>query len=172
EVVFSHEGGGGLRSEGATPATEEGQMWAVSYVINTDSTWTTRSAQITARSASGSRQITLEADGAGHWLVGGETAPSLDGCLDVDLESSAMTNALPVHRMQLTVGSQASAPAAYIRALDLAVVRLEQHYTRVAEHDPLQCYDYASPAFDYAGRLSFDRHGLALAYPGIAVRAG
>src|SRR5262245_2521172 len=79
EVVFFHDVGGGLRIDGCTTATEEGQMWAVSYVINTDSTWTTRSAQITARSASGSRQITLEADGAGHWLAGGETAPSLDG---------------------------------------------------------------------------------------------
>jgi len=147
-------------------------MWAVSFVINTDATWTTRSAQITGRSASGSRQITLEADGDGHWLVGGETASSLDGCLDVDLESSAMTNALPIHRMRLTVGSQASAPAVYIRAVDLAVERLEQHYTRVPDEAPSQCYDYASPTFDYAGRLSFDKHGLALDYPGIAVRAG
>lgn len=172
EVVFFHDVDGGLRIDGCTTATEEGQMWAVSYVIDTDSTWTTRGAQITARSASGSRQITLEADGAGHWLVGGEAAPGLDGCLDVDLESSAMTNALPLHRLRLTVGSQASAPAAYVRALDLAVERLEQHYTRVPDEDPLQCYDYASPGFDYSARLSFDNHGLVLDYPGIAVRAG
>ncbi|MGN6176965.1 MAG: putative glycolipid-binding domain-containing protein [Streptosporangiaceae bacterium] len=172
EVVFFHDADDGLRIEGCTTATEDGQMWAVSFVINTDATWTTRSAQITGRSASGSRQITLEADGDGHWLVGGETASSLDGCLDVDLESSAMTNALPIHRMGLTVGSQASAPAVYIRAVDLAVERLEQHYTRVPDKAPRQCYDYASPTFDYAGRLSFDKHGLALDYPGIAVRAG
>jgi hypothetical protein len=172
EVVFFHDADGGLRIDGSTTATEDGQMWAVSFVINTDATWTTRSAQITGRSASGSRQITLEADGDGHWLIGGETASYLDGCLDVDLESSAMTNALPVHRMRLTVGSQASAPAVYIRALDLAVERLEQHYWRVADDTPGQCYDYASPSFDYTGRLSFDRHGLALDYPGIAVRAG
>jgi len=172
EVVFFHDADGGLRIEGCTTATEDGQMWAVSFAINTDATWTTRSAQITGRSASGSRQITLDADGDGHWLVGGETASSLDGCLDVDLESSAMTNALPIHRMRLTVGSQASAPAVYIRAVDLAVERLEQHYTRVPDEAPSQCYDYASPTFDYAGRLSFDKHGLALDYPGIAVRAG
>jgi hypothetical protein len=172
EVVFFHDADGGLRIEGCTTATEDGQMWAVSFVINTDTTWTTRSAQITGRSASGFRQITLEADGDGHWLVGGESASSLDGCLDVDLESSAMTNALPIHRMRLTVGSQASAPAVYIRAVDLAVERLEQHYRRVPDEAPRQCYDYASPSFNYAGRLSFDKHGLALDYPGIAVRAG
>ena len=83
-----------------------------------------------------------------------------------------MTNALPIHRMHLTVGSQASALAVYIRALDLAVERLEQHYRRVPDEAPRQCYDYASPSFDYTGGLTFDKHGLALDYPGIAVRAG
>ncbi len=31
--------------------------------------------------------------------VDGEPAPHLDGVLDVDLESSALTNAFPVHRL-------------------------------------------------------------------------
>lgn len=46
--------------------------------------------------------------------------------LDVDLESSALTNALPVHRMGLGIEPAADAPAAYVRALDLSVDRLEQ----------------------------------------------
>ena len=57
-----------------------------------------RGARITSRSVAGSRQTFLTADGAGNWLVDGEPAAHLDGCLDVDLESSAVTNALPVHR--------------------------------------------------------------------------
>ena len=109
----------------------------------------------------------LEADG-GHWLVDGQAAPRLDGCLDVDLESSAMTNAFPVHRLGLPVGGQAAAPAAYVRALDLAVERLEQTYVRTADDS----YDYASPAFDFECRLVYDDSGLVLDYPGIAVRAG
>src|SRR5262249_24745484 len=67
----------------------------------------------------------LEADGAGHWLAAGKPARHLDGCLDVDLEASAMTNALLVRRMGLPVGAQQAAPAAYVRAADLAVERLE-----------------------------------------------
>jgi hypothetical protein len=73
----------------------------------------------------------LEGDGAGHWLVDGEVAPYLDGCLDMDLESPALTNALPVHRLALPVGGRATAPATYVHALDLAVERLEQAYTRI-----------------------------------------
>lgn len=123
------------------------------------------------RSVSGSRSAALDADGAGRWLVDGRAASHLDGCLDVDLESSAMTNALPVRRMSLPVDARAAAPAAYVRALDLAVERLEQDYVRTNDEDAHQRYNYTAPAFDFACQLDYDESGLVLAYPGIAVRA-
>jgi hypothetical protein len=171
EVVYFQPAGQGYHINGCTTAVEDGQTWVVTYAIRLDETWTTRSAQITGRSASGIRQVQLEADGLGRWQVDGEAASHLDGCLDVDLESSAMTNALPVHRMGLRVGARASAPAAYVRALDLRVERLGQDYTRTADKGRSQRYDYAAPVFDFAGRLAYDESGLVLDYPGIAVRA-
>jgi hypothetical protein len=123
EVVYFHLLDDGCRIEGCTTAIEGGQTWAVDYSITLDITWTTRRSRLSGRSASGSRSIVLEADGLGHWRVDGEVAPHLDGCVDVDLESSAMTNALPVHRMDLPVGGQAAAPAAYVRARDFALIR-------------------------------------------------
>ncbi len=172
EVVYFHLLDDGVRIEGCTTAIEGGQTWAVDYAIAVDTTWTTRRARISGRSASGLRSIVLEADGAGHWVVDGEVAPHLDGCLDVDLESSAMTNALPVHRLGLPVGGRATAPAAYVRARDLAVERLEQTYARVTDETSYQRYDYAAPAFEYACRLVYDESGLVIDYPGIAVRVG
>jgi uncharacterized protein len=171
EVVYFQPVGHGYHINGCTTAVEDGQTWVVNYAIRLDETWTTRSARITGRSASGLRQVQLEADGLGRWQVDGEVASHLDGCLDVDLESSAMTNALPVHRMGLHVGARASAPAAYVRALDLSVERLGQDYTRTADKGRSQRYDYAAPVFDFAGRLGYDESGLVLDYPGIAVRA-
>ncbi|MGH8940527.1 MAG: putative glycolipid-binding domain-containing protein [Actinomycetes bacterium] len=171
EVVYFHPLHDGCRIQGCTAAVEDGQIWAVDYEIRVDTTWTTRSARISGRSASGSRSTMLEADGAGHWLVDGEIAPHLDGCLDVDLESSAMTNALPVHRMDLPVGGRVAAPAAYVRALDLAVERLEQTYVRTTDETSHQRYDYTAPAFEFTCRLVYDESGLVLDYPGLAVRA-
>jgi len=172
EVAYFHLLDDGYRIEGCTTAIEGGQTWAVDYAIALDANWTTRRARISGRSASGMHSVVLEADGAGHWLVDGETAPHLNGCLDVDLESSAMTNALPVHRAGLLVGGRAAAPAAYVRALDLAVERLEQTYTRIADETSHQRYDYTAPAFEFASRLVYDEAGLVLDYPGVAVRAG
>ena len=172
EVVYFQARDGACRIEGWTTAIEDGRTWAVEYAIQLDATWTTRTARVSGRSASGARSTVLEADGAGRWLIDGEPAPHLDGCLDADLESSAMTNALPVHRMGLRVGARAAAPAAYVRALDLAVQRLEQTYARATDDASHQRYDYTAPAFGFACRLIYDESGLVLDYPGIAVRVG
>jgi uncharacterized protein len=171
EVVYFQPGGDGSRIEGWTAAVEDGTTWVVEYAIDVDAAGATRAARIRGRSADGFRSALLEADGAGHWLVDGEAAPGLDGCLDVDLEASAMTNALPVRRLGLPVAAQAAAPAAYVRAVGLAVERLEQTYVRAADEAHWQRYDYTAPAFDFSVRLVYDQAGLVLDYPGIAVRA-
>ena len=161
----------GWQVEGWTAALENRATWAVQYTIELDQTWATRTARVVGRSTSGARSTLLETDGHGRWLVDGVAAPHLDGCLDVDLESSAMTNALPIHRLGLPVGRSARCPAAYVRAADLTVQRLEQTYTRASDNGPGQCYDYAAPAFDFTCRLTYDESGLVLEYPGIATRA-
>jgi uncharacterized protein len=172
EVAYFQLLGAGCRIEGWTTAVEDGRTWAVEYIIDLDGTGATRSARIRGRSAAGFSSALLEADGAGRWVVNGVPAPHLDRCLDVDLESSAMTNALPVRRMGLAPGARAAAPAAYVRAIGLAVERLEQTYLRAPDEAARQRYDYAAPAFGFACRLTYDEFGLVLDYPGIAVRAG
>lgn len=173
EVVYFHDlGGDGYRIDGWTTAIEEGGTWAVEYQIQVDAAWATRRVRIRGQSLAGSCTAALDADGAGRWLAGGEPAPYLDGCLDVDLEASAMTNALPVRRMGLSRGARADAPAVYVRAAGLAVERLAQSYARAPDDAGRQCYDYAAPAFDFRCRLVYDESGLVRSYPGIAVRAG
>ncbi len=171
EVAFFTARAGSWLSEGCTTAVEDGIPWTVEYAIQLDTAGVTRSARITGRSAAGPRSTVLEADGAGRWLVDGAHAARLDGCLDVDLEASAMTNALPVRRLGLAATAQAAAPAAYVRATSLAVERLEQAYRRTSGKAARQRYDYTAPAFDFRCRLTYDQSGLVLDYPGIAVRA-
>ena len=171
EVVYFQAGAGGWGIEGWTTAVEDGGTWVVEYAIELDAGWATRRARIRGRSRTGFSSRLLEADGAGRWLVDGERAAHLDGCLDVDLESSAMTNALPVHRMALPAGARADAPAAYVRAAGLGVERLEQTYSRTPGQASRQYFDYSAPVFDFSCRLAYDESGLVVDYPGIAVRA-
>jgi uncharacterized protein len=117
------------------------------------------------------REVGLEGDGAGRWWIDGREAVELDGCLDVDLESSALTNAFPVRRLGLETGGRAQAPAVYVRAADLAIERLEQRYARLDDGEHGQRYAYTAPRFAFECELSYDAAGLVLEYPGIAVRA-
>jgi hypothetical protein len=172
EVVFLRAAdGGGYHLDGHTAAVEDGEAWAVRYRITLDGAWRTRGARVWGRSASGEHELAVDADGSGGWRVNGTDAPHLDGCLDVDLESSACTNAFPVHRLGLQVGQEADAPAAYVRALDLGVERLQQRYVRMEDDGGRERYDYTSPAFDFRCQLVYDRSGLVIDYPGIAIRA-
>lgn len=170
EVLFLRRTAEGYELEGHTTGVEDGEAWGIRYAITLDDGWSTRSALVSGRSILGSDEVRLEADGAGGWRVDGRPEPSLAGCLDVDLEGSAFTNALPVHRLALKAGERAEAPAAYVRANGLRVERLEQSYARLPDDGDRSRYDYASPAFDFRAVLVYDRFGLVLDYPGIAVR--
>ena len=101
EVAYFRTVPGGLRLEGVTAAVEDRRAWIVGYQIMVDDQWRTRSARVWARSRSGEHEVRVEADGSGRWLIDGAAAKHLDGCIDIDLESSVCTNTLPVHRHQL-----------------------------------------------------------------------
>lgn len=176
EVTFFRRAGRGRRVEGTVTGVEDGQAWAVSYAVELAPSWETRSAHVRSYTTAGTRSVALERADGGTWLVDGTPAPGLAGCADVDLEASAMTNAFPVRRLELAVGEEVAAPAAYVR-LDLRVERLEQTYRRVAaagpgyRYDgPGYRYDYAAPGLGFRCRLVYDTAGLVLSYPGLASR--
>jgi hypothetical protein len=169
EVAFFDHTATGVCLRGCTTAIEDGVGWSVAYEIDADNAWTTMRATVRFMGASGSREIVLTNAG-GAWQVDGVPAPELTGCLDVDLESSAVTNTLPIHRLELAPGQRAEAPAAYVRAADLSVTRLEQTYERIADDGGGPGFAYAAPAFDFAAVLRYDESGLIVDYPGLARR--
>ncbi len=154
------------RLRGHTAAVEDGRPYAVRYDIELDDAWRTRRARVHHDTLDGPREVDVVSDGSGRWTVDGAPAPHLDGLVDVDLEASACTNTLPVHRLVLPPGEVTRASAVYVRALDLAVVRLDQTYCRLDDHR----FAYTSEA-DFSAVLTYDDSGLVVDYPGIARRS-
>ena len=160
EVVYLEPG----RLRGHTSAVEDGRPYAVAYEITLDG-WITREVRVTSDTVDGLRSTHVRSDGRGGWTVDGVPAPHLDGLVDVDLEASACTNTLPVHRLTTPVGAVVAASAVYVQASDLAVRRLDQTYRRLDDRQ----FAYTSEG-GFEAVLTFDRSGLVLDYPGIAVR--
>ncbi|HYI31975.1 MAG TPA: putative glycolipid-binding domain-containing protein [Glaciibacter sp.] len=168
EVAFFDRRPDGFIFEGTTTAYEE-EPWTVGYSLLVGTDWVAREGRVTSRTRSGARQTEIRLDATGWW-VDGCARPDLNGCYDIDLESSAVTNAFPVHRLGLDVGDVADAPAAFVRAVDLSVERLEQRYYRLPDSHGRQRFHYESPAFQFECELRYDASGLVLDYPGIARR--
>ncbi|MCU1444953.1 MAG: hypothetical protein JWP54_611 [Cryobacterium sp.] len=139
------------------------------YRIDLDRRWHTRRALVIATTISGERRVTVQATGT-YWTVDGQARPDLEGCVDVDVESSNGTNTLPLHRLQFVPGQPVQVAAAFVSVNDLSVHRLEQRYTLRSSTPVGSTFDYESTTFDYAGELRFDAAGLILDYPGSAVR--
>jgi len=170
EVLFVQSTDDGYHCEGEVTAVERGFAWAVRYRLLLDHTWATRSATVSGVSSTGGWEVQLAGDGHGVWRINAEPAPNLRGCLDIDLEASVFTNALPIHRLQLPIGDSADAPAAYLRAVNPFVERLEQRYERLPDEGGRKRFDYAAAGFDFQEVLTYDESGLIVDYPGIALR--
>ncbi|RZT16690.1 hypothetical protein EV649_4223 [Kribbella sp. VKM Ac-2569] len=166
EVLFA--GAGRLR--GRTSAREGDSTWHVGYDITVGADWATESVHAVNSTSSGDLEVALTRFPDGRWTVNGEARPDLDGCRDVDFESSAVTNTLPVHRLPFVPGTAVDVPAAFVQADDLTVVRLEQRYTLTSSDERGHVFHYESATFDFECELTFDASGLVLDYPGIATR--
>ena len=167
EVTHLTPGPDGIRLSGTSVGVEHGLAWSFRYDLEIDADWHGRRGSI--RSADGGR-LTLASDAPGQWLVDGVHDPALDGCLDIDLEGSALTNTAPVHRLGLAVDERAEAPPVYVRTNTLRVERLDQTYRRLPYDGDGFAFEYASPRFGYRATLTFAADGLVTDYPGIAAR--
>ncbi|RUR03141.1 putative glycolipid-binding domain-containing protein [Labedella endophytica] len=172
EIAFFDDVRDGHRLTGQTTAHESLALWSVGYDVTVDNSWTTVSAHVTNLTTTGRNELVLTRARDGEWAANGERRPELDGCLDVDFESSAVTNTLPVHRLEFVEGEGVDVPAAFVRADDLRVERLEQRYTLVEAAPEWLLFQYESSTFDFFCELRYDRAGLVVEYPGIATRQG
>lgn len=170
EVAFFTDLSAGHHMTGHTTAHESSALWSVGYDVTVDSSWRTVAVHASNLTAAGKRGLTLTCDPTGRWIVNGELRPELDGCLDVDFESSAVTNTLPLHRLDFIEGVAVDVPAAFVRADDLRVERLEQRYTLIKASPEQILFHYESSTFEFACDLRYDSSGLVVEYPGIAIR--
>ena len=136
-------------------------------LVGTD--WVTRHVEASALSAAGETRRVLAAVG-GRWTVDGAARPDLDGCVDVDIAATPLTNTFPIRRLaHLEVGEQATSGVAWVDVPALGVTCVQQTYERLDDEDGLARWRYSDPLHG-AFVLSVDTDGLVVDYEGFARR--
>jgi len=113
-------------------------------------------------------RIKLKADGAGNWWDDkGQPLAALQGCIDVNIMLTPLTNTLPIRRLQLAPGESREISVVYIAAPDLSIRPFRQRYTRLDDVDGGQRYRYESLDSGFTADLPVDDDGFVVDYPGI-----
>jgi uncharacterized protein len=131
--------------------------------------WVTRRAEVLSVSGGGEVRRVLEAS-EGRWTVDGHPRPDLEGCVDVDIAATPLTNTFPIRRLaDLAVGESVTSAVAWVDVPTLAVARVDQTYERLPDRDRLACWRYRDPAHG-AFVLTVDHEGLVVDYERFATR--
>lgn len=162
-------------ADGLILGVHEHRPFRVHYQIHATHDFQLRTVRVSVLSDE-AQSLSLLTDGRGTWTSESTGAvPLLSGCLDVDISLTPFTNTLPIRRLALQSGSQATLPMAYIEVPLLQVQVSQQRYTCL-EVTPLGArYRFESlehGVSSFTTELSVDRDGLVLEYPGLFRRTG
>ena len=143
-----------------------GTILSCAFRVELDVGWATRTVEVWSVSEAGERRTQLAVDTHGRWSRNGTPTPHLDGCIDVDVAATPVTNTFPINRLAgLAVGASATFPVAWIDVPGLAATRVDQTYRRLADRR----WEYSDERHG-AFELSVDDDGLVVDYAGFATR--
>jgi hypothetical protein len=107
--------------------------------------------------------LTVSVDTERKWYLNGVESGAVEGCLDIDLGFSPSTNLLPIRRLALAVGEEATVRAAWLPFPSLDFATLAQVYRREGE----TTYRYESGGGAFVRMLDVNAVGFVTSYPGL-----
>jgi uncharacterized protein len=133
------------------------------YLVMCNLEWQTISTKVTGWVGSTIVEIELLVDSAQNWQINGVECPAVTGCIDVDLGFSPSTNLLAIRRLDLDIGEEARAQAAWLSFPEFTLEVLEQLYRRSQETS----YHYESAGGSFVTELEVNATGFITQYPGL-----
>ena len=149
------------------------EPFRVRYEIYCDNQWRLRTVNLSLLSGS-FQTLNFATDGGGSWTdEAGNAIPSLSGCLDVDISVTPFTNTLPIRRLALKPGMEATLNMVYIEVPLVQVTARVQRYTCLEITPGGGRYRYESLENGisvFTAELPVDSDGLVVDYPGLFKR--
>ena len=142
---------------------EDGEPFRLVYRLRWDDAGLVRQAELEASKSHQVRSLSLQTDGRGRWSGSlGEHLSHLDGCNDIDIWPTPLTNSFPIWRSHLRIGQRQEYRVAWVSAPDLQVVAKSQAYTRL--EDRLYLFESMDET-GFKATLPVDHDGFVTDYP-------
>ena len=145
---------------GTAVFAHEQQPCRLDYLLRCDSRWQTLSGKVNGWVENELIDIEILVDSKHRWLLNGEECAEVDGCIDLDLNFSPLTNLLPIRRLNLAVGQEETVTAAWLRFPSFRFEPLDQMYRRVEASS----YHYQSAGGNFVAELEVDDLGFVTRY--------
>jgi hypothetical protein len=142
---------------------ENRQPCRLDYLVVCDAKWHTVSGQITGQVGDRAVKIDLSADSDHRWQLNGLPQPEVDGCVDLDINFSPSTNLIPIRRLDLEIGQEATVRAAWLRFPEFTLEPLDQVYGR----KDAESYRYESAGGTFVSELKVNAAGFVTTYSGL-----
>src|SRR5215831_17781007 len=140
----------------------ERQPCRLDYTIQCDHEWRTEEVTVDGWLGNDVVRHEITVDSSRRWHFDGRATSDLEGCVDIDLGFSPLTNTLPIRRLTLEFGASAQVCAAWLPVPGFEVRPLEQVYSLL----DVSRYRYESGGGRFAADLDVDAEGLVIEYPG------
>lgn len=167
EAVCLEQVAGGWEIDARYVGRHEGAAVAAAYRLILDEHWVTVRLEAAWGLGPTRAQLTLDRIGT-RWRVDGEPRADLDGCIDVDIRWTPLTNTLPIRRLALQPGEGREIEVAWVGEGDLAVGKNAQRYTRTGD----RTWRFEALKNGFTAELQVDDDGLVLDYPALFRRLG
>jgi uncharacterized protein len=171
EHVIASSDAAGFRADSQLILAEK-ELVRVGYRLECDAGWRLTGLTISVAGAGTDRTLVLAADGAGRWRAGGRPLDALDGCIDVDIDCTPLTNTLPIRRLAWSPGASRDLDIAYVSVPELTVRPARQRYTLLERDEARGTARYRYESGSFRADLLVDADGFVIDYPGLWRRIG
>ena len=166
EEAHIDDRGDSIHVRSALIGENDGHRFAVHYELQIDPGWVFRQAFFQRMDGA---TFALRSDGQGNWTEGdGTPRPDLDGCIDIDISRTPVTNTLPMRRVTWKPNVPQRFEMAWVALDTFKVHRDGQIYTWLSEDR----WRYQAADGSFEAVLTVDEDWLVVGYVGLFERVG
>jgi uncharacterized protein len=141
------------------------KTYRIRYTIQTNADWQTLQCDLIAEIDGELQNYSFRNVGNNQWTMNGVLHPEFDGCTEVDISLTPLTNTLPINRLKLKATAEAEINVICMDVLKQEVNITRQKYKKVSADE----YRFENVPNDFKAIIKVNAEGFVTDYPPLFV---